>query len=251
MVFQSLRRHTVSTPADLVAPKKTPPTEVGGVQGRTTCLTASSVATPGVGGRGSHPICRRAGSGATACAGAPVATGGSRRRRCIVPWSGAACRTRERPAGSPRTPRHGTGSVRCRAHASGHRPVHARVESRGAGSPSRRQLTPFAGSAPGAECPISGRLDTGIRWPAGAPWRQTNHSLQHPFHGLRPSSRRSCSCLGAPPAPASARAGVGLGTGRRVGRLGGGGGVHGVGAAGRAGRRRAGGHRCRAVHRHR
>jgi len=38
-----------------VKPKrKTPPTEVGGAQGRTTCLTASSVATPGVGAGKRH-----------------------------------------------------------------------------------------------------------------------------------------------------------------------------------------------------
>ncbi len=63
-----------SGPCAAMRQKKTPPTEVGGVQGRTTCLTASSAATSGVGagwrhsGRSPGRRCRPGGASAT-CAG--------------------------------------------------------------------------------------------------------------------------------------------------------------------------------------
>src|ERR1051325_6075763 len=52
MALQGLRRHTVSASAAPARQKKTPPTGVGGVQGRTTCLRTSTVATPGLGAGG-------------------------------------------------------------------------------------------------------------------------------------------------------------------------------------------------------
>jgi hypothetical protein len=54
-------------------PRKTPPTEVGGAQGRTTCLTVSSAAAPGVGGR--LPSLDAARSGALGAVHRPICGG--------------------------------------------------------------------------------------------------------------------------------------------------------------------------------
>ena len=71
-------------------PRKTPPTEVGGVQGRTTCLTASSVATSGV---GAGAVTRRAFGRLKAC---PVAIHVQRVRRRPAPAARASFKVSSR-----------------------------------------------------------------------------------------------------------------------------------------------------------
>ena len=237
-------------PRRVGSPKKTPPTGVGGAQGRTTCLTASSVATPGVGAGGRHSMRGPGGSpaGSRSCeAGAGGDGLGRRRSRCVLE-SWFACRTRlRRPARCLKRPGAAKGerAFACSTLFIGRfaRELNApgcRVPTSLARAGRRKRLL-------GAEWPISGPSGHGrfvhlarTMETSNFPLRRLRHDCPSSNH---PDPGHACAACTRACRERASRVGAGAdtGAGRSVARGGGRVGGRNGGAGGRAGDRRGSG----------